>query len=417
MARKLALEVLTNYYQNQSYLNITLNEALKNSDLQRSDKDLATRIVYGVVQNQMYIEYLLEPFIEGKKMKKKLRVNLYMAVYQMYFLDKVPMYAIINESVKLASSFDQRAGKFINAILRAVEKSEKRSLDNLDEVKKLSIETSHPVWLIKMLSKQYDFEIASKFCHHNNGMASRVARVNTLVTSKEELLKEECWSEGKLSEDALFYQAGNIAESDAYKNGEVTVQDESSQLVARFLNPQKNSNVLDMCCAPGSKTMHLSAIMENTGSIEAYDVFEHKIELTRKNMERMKVTNITLHVGDSTKLDTQYTEGTFDSILLDAPCSGLGVLKRKPEIKYHDSSVMDTIIPLQQKLLENAYYLLKDNGKMVYSTCTINKKENEMMIASFIEKHPDMQVVEQKSIMPYDYDSDGFYMCRLEKRK
>ena len=134
-------------------------------------------------------------------------------------------------------------------------------------------------------------------------------------------------------------------------------------------------------------------------------------------MKRLGVNNVELHAGDAVLLKDQYPKAIFDKILLDAPCSGLGVMKRKPEIKYHDSSVMDTIIPLQAKLLDNAYYLLKKGGKMVYSTCTINKKENELMIKQFLEKYQDMKIVEEKKILPYIYDSDGFYMCKLEKGK
>ena len=172
-----------------------------------------------------------------------------------------------------------------------------------------------------------------------------------------------------------------------------------------------------MCCAPGSKTTHLAALMNNKGKIIACDLFEHKIKLVKENLKRLNISNVELHAIDATSLKKKYLEGTFDKILLDAPCSGLGVMKRKPEIKYHDSSVMDTIIPLQAKLLDNAYYLLKNNGKMVYSTCTINKKENEQMIKKFLDKYPDMKIVEERKILPFVYDSDGFYMCKLEKGK
>lgn len=214
-----------------------------------------------------------------------------------------------------------------------------------------------------------------------------------------------------------MYRAGNIASTDYFKNGLVTIQDESSQLIAPLLDPQPTDLVLDMCCAPGSKTTHLAAIMNNQGKIIAYDLFEHKIKLVEANLKRLGVNNVELHVGDATLLKEKYSEESFDKILLDAPCSGLGVMKRKPEIKYHDSGAMDTIIPLQAKLLDNAYYLLKKNGKMVYSTCTINKKENEQMIKQFLDKYPDMKIIEEKKILPYVYDSDGFYMCKLEKGK
>ena len=213
----------------------------------------------------------------------------------------------------------------------------------------------------------------------------------------------------------LFYKRGNLAYTSYYKEGKVTIQDESSQLVARLLDPQKTDYVLDMCSAPGSKTTHLAALMENQGKIEAYDLYKHKVKLIEHNLKRLGVKNVHVQAGDSTKLIEHYPPETFDLILLDAPCSGFGVLKRKPEIKYHDSSVMDGLIPLQALLLENAYNLLKNDGTMVYSTCTINKKENGMMIEHFIQKHPDMKVIEQRTILNYEYHTDGFYMCKMKK--
>lgn len=417
MARTIALDVLIKYENEQSYLNITLNDYLENSNLSRSDKDLATRIVYGTIQNKIYLEYQLAPYIEGKKVKNREKMILLMSLYQLIFLDKVPDYAIIDEAVMLAKQRDNFAGKFVNAILRNFVRNGKKEVDENDELKKLSIETSHPLWMVKMLSKQYDQETARKICIHDNTPPTRAARVNTLKTTKEKLLEDDNFVVGNLSKDALLYKAGNIANTDYFKNGLVTVQDESSQLIAPLLSPQETDVVLDMCCAPGSKTTHLAAIMNNKGKIVAYDLFEHKIKLVEANLKRLGVKNVELHVGDATLLKQQYSMESFDKILLDAPCSGLGVMKRKPEIKYHDSSAMDTIIPLQAKLLDNAYYLLKKGGRMVYSTCTINKKENELMIKQFLDKYRDMKIVEEKKILPFQYDSDGFYMCKLEKGK
>ena len=417
MARTIALDVLIKYQNEQSYLNITLNDYLEHSDLSRSDKDLATRIVYGTIQNKLYLEYQLAPYVKDKKIKTREQMILLMSLYQLIFLDKVPDYAIIDEAVRLAKKRDSYAGKFVNAILRNFVRNGKKEVNESDPLKKLSIETSHPLWMVKMLCKQYDDKVTEKICLHDNMTPTRSARVNTLKTTKEKLLADNNFSEGHLSDDALLYQAGNIANTDYFKDGLVTIQDESSQLVAPFLDPQDDDLVLDMCCAPGSKTTHLAARMHNHGKIIAYDLFEHKIKLVEANLKRLGVSNVELHSGDATLLKEQYPEGTFDKILLDAPCSGLGVMKRKPEIKYHDSALMDTIIPLQAKLLDNAYYLLKKNGKMVYSTCTINKKENEQMIKQFITKYPEMKIIAEKKILPYEFNSDGFYLCKLEKGK
>lgn len=415
MARIHAYRILNQYFEDESFLNIALNEKLKKSELKREDKDLCTTIVYGTIQNLLAIQYQLQPYIKGKRVKKKIKTLLYLSLYQLMYLDKIPEYAVINETVNIAKKQGYQTSKFVNAVLRNFVRNERRSLEGLDELERISIETSHPLWMVKMFNKQYGLEKTKKICLEDNTPPTRSGRVNTLKASKEELLKEGCFKEGTLSKDALLYDKGNLALTSYFKEGKVTIQDESSQLVARLLNPQKTDYVLDMCSAPGSKTTHLSALMENQGKIEAYDLYEHKVKLVEYNLRRLGVKNVHIQAGDSTKLKEVYPEKTFDRILLDAPCSGFGVLKRKPEIKYHDSSIMDGLVSLQALLLENAYYLLKNDGTMVYSTCTINKKENELMIQKFIEKHPDMEVVKQRTILNYEYHTDGFFMCKMKK--
>lgn len=415
MARIHAYRILNQYFEDESFLNIALNEELKKSELKREDKDLCTTIVYGTIQNLLAIQYQLQPYIKGKRVKKKIKTLLYLSLYQLMYLDKIPEYAVINEAVNIAKKQGYQTSKFVNAVLRNFVRNERRSLEDLDELERISIETSHPLWMVKMFNKQYGLEKTKKICLEDNTPPTRSGRVNTLKASKEELLKEGCFKEGTLSKDALLYDKGNLALTSYFKEGKVTIQDESSQLVARLLDPQKTDYVLDMCSAPGSKTTHLSALMENQGKIEAYDLYEHKVKLVEYNLRRLGVKNVHIQAGDSTKLKEVYSEKTFDRILLDAPCSGFGVLKRKPEIKYHDSSIMDGLVSLQALLLENAYYLLKNDGTMVYSTCTINKKENELMIQKFIEKHPDMEVIKQRTILNYEYHTDGFFMCKMKK--
>ena len=415
MARIHAYRILNQYFEDESFLNIALNEELKKSELKREDKDLCTTIVYGTIQNLLAIQYQLQPYIKGKRVKKKIKTLLYLSLYQLMNLDKIPEYAVINEAVNIAKKQGYQTSKFVNAVLRNFVRNERRSLEGLDELERISIETSHPLWMVKMFNKQYGLEKTKKICLEDNTPPTRSGRVNTLKASKEELLKEGCFKEGTLSKDALLYDKGNLALTSYFKEGKVTIQDESSQLVARLLDPQKTDYVLDMCSAPGSKTTHLSALMENQGKIEAYDLYEHKVKLVEYNLRRLGVKNVHIQAGDSTKLKEVYSEKTFDRILLDAPCSGFGVLKRKPEIKYHDSSIMDGLVSLQELLLENAYYLLKNDGTMVYSTCTINKKENELMIQKFIEKHPDMEVIKQRTILNYEYHTDGFFMCKMKK--
>lgn len=414
MDRQIALEILLKYKQEKSYLNLTIHHYFENYQLTRSQKDFITRIVYGTVQNMLYLEYLLKPHIKGR-VKTYEKMLLLMSLYQHFFMDSIPDYAILNEAVNLAKKKKgMKTAQFINGVLKNTLNSS-CSLDELQSEERLSIETSHPLWMVKMFIKQYGFEEAKKICHANNEVPYKCARVNTLLISRSELLKDTLWESSHLSDVGVYYQRGNIANSDAFKQGLVTIQDESSQLVAPLLNPLPGELVLDMCCAPGTKTSHLAALMKNQGCIQAFDLYPHKIALVEQQMARLQVSIVEAKAADSTTLAQMYESLTFDKILLDAPCSGLGVLARKPEIKYHEASAMDEIIQIQQKLLENAYPLLKNGGNIVYSTCTINKKENEKQIQAFIERHPDMKKMKELTILPYQYHSDGFYMCLLEK--
>ena len=409
--RNIALDILIDYEKNKSYLNISLNHALT-QDLSSQERGLITTIVYGTIQNRIYLDYQLEPHIHTR-LKVVERMLLLMSLYQHYFLE-IPDYAIVNEAVEIIKQRrNKRSGGMINAILHHCFQ-EQRSLENLDEDQMLSIKTSHPVWLVKMFKAQYGIETTKKILEADNAVPFKTGRVNTYKISRLDFLKKYSeFKPGFLSPESVLLEEGNIAHTEAFKKGLVTVQDESSQMVAHLLNPKDEDIVLDMCGAPGSKTTHLGALMHNKGSIDVYDLYEHKAKLIQDNAKRLGLTNIHVHTGDSTDLDL--FDKKYTKILLDGPCSGLGVLSRKPEIKYHSSDIMDEIIPIQAKLLENAYSLCLNGGKIVYSTCTLNKKENEKQIAKFVKEHPDIHVIEERTILPFEYHSDGFYMCLLEK--
>lgn len=400
-----------------AYLNITLNHFLNENELSRIDADLLTRLVYSVKSHQITLLHYMSKYIEGKKVRPFEKRVLLIACCQFLYFDKIPDYAIIDESVEIVKKKRGPKGAgFINAILRKMVKDKNISYENLNDLEILSVQYSHPLWLVKMFDKQYGRETLVKILEENQSVPLLSARVNTLKTTKEKLLEEyPNLKTGLLAKDSIYFESGNIANTDLYKNGLVTVQDEASQWVVEQLPLKEGMRVLDMCSAPGSKTTHIAARLNNVGEIHAYDLFEHKIKLIENNANRLGCEIIKAKAYDSTRLLEIEEKESFDAILLDGPCSGLGVLARKPEIRYHDANIMDELIKIQYELLKTAHELLKKGGVMVYSTCTLNKKENRKNIDRFLNEFQDMKLIEDRTILPYEYHSDGFYMARLVK--
>ena len=236
--------------------------------------------------------------------------------------------------------------------------------------------------------------------------------------NKETILQNPDFVEGKLAKNSLIYNGEKaIATTKEMKEGLISVQDESSQYVVEVLDPKANEKVLDMCAAPGSKTQYICELMNNTGKVLAIDLHAHRVEIMKKMLNSLNLTNVTCVCFDSTKLSSkEKLVGSFDKVLLDAPCLGLGVIRRKPDIALDlQSNKLDEITSLQKQLLEQAYLMLKDGGTLVYSTCSINKKENDSQVMEFLGKHKDMKRVFEKQIFPDEYDSDGFYICKMIK--
>ncbi|WP_043714046.1 16S rRNA (cytosine(967)-C(5))-methyltransferase RsmB [Mycoplasma putrefaciens] len=415
-ARQTAFKILKKVFINKSYSNILLN-SLNQQKLSNQDKDLIFNLVHGTIANKIYLEYLINQLINYKKTQKELQILLWLAIYQLIFLDAIPDYAVVSQSVELAKTISLKASGFVNAIL-------KKFINNLKSYTKiklanqeleLCIKHSFSYSLYLMLKQQYDKKILEKIVIDNHQIPLIYFRVNSLKISANQFFakyKDEFLLEKTNLKDCFIANKA-IVNSSLYQNGLITIQDKASILVSQVLNPSLNANVLDMCAAPGSKTTHLSAIMNNTGMILANEISKNKLGLIAENISRLGCQNIKLANLDARQIDrTNY----FDFILLDAPCSGFGVLKRKPEIKLNfDFKQIKQTVKLQAELLESAYHNLKSNGELVYSTCTINKNENQNQIIRFLNKHQDMVKIYEKQIFGFEENTDGFYICKLKK--
>ncbi len=417
--REIAFKVLWDILHDDLYSNIALDKALREEPLSMVDKKFLTMLVHGTLQRFSSLEFEIDQVTKGKVVKDKMKLMLIMSLYQLRYMDKTPSYAIINEAVEFMKTLDGKAGaSFTNGVLRTLtrENHKPKINDFPSYLHYLSVAGNTPMFVCKMWESQYGIQTTKDIIKANLKEAPFAVRVNILKTSKEKLLNKK-FILGKLAKNSLIYLGNKrISELDEFKNGEISVQDESGQLVADILEPKENDLILDMCAAPGSKTGHIAELMNNKGKIYALDLYEHRVKLLNDGMQRLGITNVETKVADATALENDFKKEMFDKILLDAPCSGLGVVRRKPDIlRKITPERIDSIISDQIKLLESANLYLKENGILVYSTCTLNKNENEKQIRKFIEKHPDYFLLEEKIIFPYEYDSDGFYIAKLKK--
>ena len=440
--REQIVDLLIEVEKEQSYAQLSLKNALE--DLEARDKALATEIFYGTLKYQIQLDYWLNQYSKTpvKKMKPLIRNLLRMSIYQMVYLDKIPASAIINEAVKIAKKrkFQGLSG-FVNGLLRNMER-EKENLSFPDPKKSLnfsySIQYALPEWIIEMWLEQYSKEEVSAICEALNKRAEVCGRCNTLKGDKEALmstLKAEGVEiqPGRLLDEAFYVKKlDKLQNLASFKVGAWTVQDESAMLVAHVVAPEKGDTVLDMCSAPGGKSVHMAALMENKGNIVSCDVHPHKLELIEKNAKRLGVTIISPTLQDGTVLNEQFVE-KFDKVLLDAPCSGLGIMKRKPDIRHNKTKEdLEDIASIQRAIVKNAVRYLKPEGRLVYSTCTISYEENEKMAHEIAEQYglelenivdtiPEClkDAVSEKGmiqILPQMADTDGFFIASFRKR-
>lgn len=395
----------------KKYSNLVLKQELNKGE--PKDHGFITSLVYGTIQNSRYCRYCWEGYVK-KLPSDEICILLDMSVYQLFFMDKVPAYAVLNEAVELAKKVNRKYEKMVNAVLHNCERDGKRAVSGSEE-EVLALTTSHPLWLVQMWKAQYGLEQTKRICQENMEIKPQCARVNTLKTTKEALLKDERFELGH-GEDALYFNGEALVKTEYYQKGEVSIQDESSQMVAYYVDPKENESILDVCSAPGTKSTHMAQLMNNKGKIVCGDIHPHRVELIKQGASRLGIDIIDARVMDATVLE-EIEDGSFDRVLCDVPCSGYGVLARKSDIKYHmQSSDMDTLIPLQQEILVNASKKVKSKGVLVYSTCTLNKKENEKQIEKFLKAHTEFVLEKDLTVFPYTHHSDGFYMARLIKK-
>lgn len=443
--RQLAFDALLKIEYEQAYSNLLVHHAIERGLLNAKDSRLFTELVYGTVQRKRTLDYYLSHFLT-KKIKKKdqwVIPLLRMALYQMIFLEKIPSHAIVYETVQIAKNKGhQGLASLVNGILRSVQRRGLPNIDTIeDDTTRLSVKYSHPEWLVSAWIDQYGIETTEKICETNLQRPKVTARVNIQKTNRTDLLqmleKEGIIAEeSQLSTDGIVIHEGNVIQTAAYEKGFFTIQDESSMLVGRAVNPQRGETVLDCCAAPGGKTTHLAELINCEGKIVALDVHEHKLNLIRQQIERLELSNVSLHAIDAREARKKFADESFDRILVDAPCTGLGVIRRKPDIKWKKTE-RDVIemSRIQLEILEAVAPLLKKGGTLVYSTCTIDKRENEQVIETFISKHEDFvrdETLAEKlpkklspymknkrgeiQILPHYFSSDGFFIAALRKK-
>lgn len=435
--RKVAINILERIINEGAYSNIILSNELNSSDLSDKDKALVTEIVYGTLRRLKTIDTIIASFVKDISiMDKKILNILRVAVYQMNYLDKVPSYAACNEAVEEAKEISDKDSKLVNGILRNfVKKEGKFDIVFRNKIDEIAFDLSFEPWMVRMFIKQYGEHEALEILEGLNNTPKMTVRVNSIKGDYEEVYEEieEAGyniEEGCICPEAISIKGGKgIENNQAFVDGKITVQDESAMLISPLLDLEEGMKVLDLCCAPGGKTTHIGELLNNTGEVLGFDLHENKLELVKENYERLGITNIKLAQMDATKLDAKLVSYA-DRVLLDVPCSGIGIIRKKPEIKWTKKRKdLKEIVEVQREILENAWEYLKTGGVMVYSTCTLNKEENEENIKWFLSKHKDATIEKvfigkganlcydqmgTLTILPNEY-MDGFFVAKIKK--
>lgn len=467
--REAAFKALLAIERDGSYSNLELSKMLASDEL--SNKGFIREIVYGVTENKIYLDYILDKFIKKGAAKTKLQalIILRMGVYQILFMNSVPNYAAVNESVALARRFARGTDGFINGVLRNFI----RNMDSASEIdvkgqlEYLSIRYSCQLKLVEELVSMLGFEHAKMLLEHAGHRPPLSIRVNIAQISVKELadrLRANGFeTEGsKLSDRVLLVKGGALTEANEYKEGLFSIQSEESCAIADFADAKSTELVIDLCAAPGGKAAAMAEQMLKpststepltktepgkqpststepltetepgkqpststepltktepgiaSGKVIALELYEHRAALIEATARRLGIENIEVRCQDAIEQIDELV-GKADLVLADVPCSGLGVIRRKPEMKYRDEFDFDELVEIQKSILETGSSYLKPGGRLIYSTCTINPRENELMVKDFLERHEEFISEKEVKLSPFDNGYDGFYMNKLKK--
>ena len=439
-ARETAINVLNEVHLKGAYANVALVQAFRRYSLNDTDRRFCTILVYGIVKAGETLDWMLKQYIKipFRKIAPMVKEILRLGMYQLFFMDKVPASAAVNEAVELTKKYgNPGAVKFVNAVLRtAVREPERTNFPSGKGkmIQNLALSKQHPEWLIKRWVKEFGFEAAEALCDFDNQPAALSVRTNTLKTDRENLLTA-LQNEGadavfsEWSPDGIICKEYPALDSlTALQSGLCQVQDESSMQVAAVVDPQPGEFIIDTCSAPGGKTTHLAALMKNTGRIVALDIYGSKLQRIEENAARLGISIIETQLLDAREAGAEY-EDMADRVLVDAPCSGLGVLRRKPDARWRKKAAeIDALPQLQLEILTSAAQAVKSGGVLVYSTCTINSAENQGVVEAFLTSNPQFKLEKTGQFLPMKKTAadmvqfyphvdniDGFFIARMRK--
>lgn len=413
-----------------------LKHTIRAQGLDRRDAALCTRLCYGVLQNRLLLDWRLGRLCSMRLDKLDIRIlcDLRVAAYQLLFLDKIPPSAAVNEAVELARrhSRNPRAAGLVNGVLRSLLREEEPEVRGRDEAETLSIRHSHPRWLVEEFAALLGLEGAEALLRADNDQPPTTAQVNTWKTTPEKLadglreagaeVKPHPWLPGCL----LLTGAGDLERLDAFCRGEFYVQDAASRLAVMAANPQPGQRMLDCCAAPGGKSFAAAIAMGNRGELVSCDIHPHKIKLLEAGRDRLGLSIIRPTLQNAAQAREDWVEG-FDLVLTDVPCSGLGIIRKKPDIRYKDPEPLKGLPGVQRAILDNCARYVRPGGALVYSTCTLLRRENDEIVDGFLAAHSDFSAEPfelphmgaqpgRVTFWPHIHGTDGFFTAKLRRK-